>query len=488
MMNADFKSRVVGSHAAPAAHVAPAWHVLTLTLWQRRRYLVAGLVTGCVLAGVFYVMTPRMFRAEATLLVRYVADTTWLDPGATGGRVVSPDARGENIINSEIEILANRDSVEKVVDRVGPDNFPDAHPGPRQRILAIKHVLENLIVDAPRRSNIIRVTYDARTAELALQVLRDLVDTYLKKHLAVHRSGEAYDFLVQQTDQARMRLQETEEELQQMRAESSVGVTPASGEMLSRRIAEIRSQLGNAEAQLASATARMRLGSTGATRELPVMLTNLETNPSARGLRLTLSDRLTLLQQRENELSRIFTEESVPIQEIRGQIQRLMAVPSDEIQPAGEPAKSVPDMFVMPETIEVAGLEAQVLALREQLDIASKEAVHVDELKIRIDQLDRNREILEENYRMFSRSLEQARINEALDAGKISNISVVQPPLIIAANYRPGLPRTMAGSIAGCLGLSMVAAVMVELLPRWIALRPAGGHVPAAASATVSPG
>lgn len=452
-------------HAGPARPtVSRSWlpRVQEAASILRRRFIypVAGIVAALVIAVALFIYMPRMYRAESTLLVRYIADTTVLDPGASGGRVTSPDARGENIINSEVEILINRDSVEKIVDRVGSEQFVDGPPGPRQRIRAIEYVFAHLVVEAPRRSNIIKIAFDAPGAGVAQDALRALVDEYLKKHLAVHRSAAAYEFLVQQTDQARLRLQETEEELRKERTSAGMGISTEASAALTTHIAAIRSQLGAAEAQLAAATARMMAG-----RRLPREAADggaLETNAPSRGVRLTLQDRLALLEQRENELSRIYTEQSIPVQEIRGQMQQLLAAATNSMPTAETSGALAVDMIAFPERMDVAGLEAQVNALRTQLAAATQEAVRMDEFRLRIDQLDRTRQILDENYRMFSRSLEQSRINEALDAGKISNISVVQPPMIVAANFRPGLLRAMAIAFVVCAGGSIAAALLAE--------------------------
>ena len=72
-----------------------------------------------------------------------------------------------------------------------------------------------LTVTALRGTNIILVSYRSRNPELATLVLKELVNRYFTKHLEVHRSADAFNFVSQQSDEVRARLSQTEEELKQ---------------------------------------------------------------------------------------------------------------------------------------------------------------------------------------------------------------------------------------------------------------------------------
>ena len=62
-------------------------------------------------------------------------------------------------------------------------------------------------------SNIIFVSYKNHDPEMATLVLQELLSRYFVKHLEVHRSAGAFDFVTQQTDQVRARLNQTEDAL-----------------------------------------------------------------------------------------------------------------------------------------------------------------------------------------------------------------------------------------------------------------------------------
>ena len=66
--------------------------------------------------------------------------------------------------------------------------------------------------------------------------------------------------------------------------------------------------------------------------------------------------------------------------------------------------------------------------LNAQLDAIRSEAATVDKMEVSILDLRRKKDLEEANYRYYAASLEKARIDEALGAGRVSNISQIQTP------------------------------------------------------------
>ena len=79
-----------------------------------------------------------------------------------------------------------------------------------------------LNVNALKGTNIILVSYRNRDPELAARVLEELVSRYFVKHLEVHRSADAFNFVSQQSDEVRARLTQTEEELKRLKDKAGI--------------------------------------------------------------------------------------------------------------------------------------------------------------------------------------------------------------------------------------------------------------------------
>ena len=80
----------------------------------------------------------------------------------------------------------------------------------------------------------------------------------------------------------------------------------------------------------------------------------------------------------------------------------------------------------------LVALQAQAVALRAQLADMQRGLVQINENQRRIVKLQREVALDEANYRKYAISLEQSRIDTALEDQRISNISIVQ-----AASYDP---------------------------------------------------
>ena len=180
----------------------------------------------------------------------------------------------------------------------------------------------NIPADVPLRSSVIRIYFDAKEPALAQDVLRSLVTHYLRKHIEIHRSAGAYDFLSQQTDQVRARLAETEEELRRIKNEAGIVSVEDAKRSLLTRMAELVRELQEAEGTLAASDAKWNMLHPLMPSNRDVAASTLsETNDSAQYVRGY--EKLARLQDREMQLQVTFTDDSIPVQNIRAQIDEI---------------------------------------------------------------------------------------------------------------------------------------------------------------------
>ena len=93
----------------------------------------------------------------------------------------------------------------------------------------------------------------------------------------------------------------------------------------------------------------------------------------------------------------------------------------------------------------------------------SQQTQQLSEIEPQIVQLERTREIEENNYKYFQSSLEKARVDEALDPSKMPNISVVQSPSIALKTTRE-VKKIVLGLAGGGIALGLGFAFLIELL------------------------
>ena len=223
------------------------------TLFRHKWLIIVLSVLGILVSGVIYFVMPVTFVSEAKILIRYVQESKALNPNnVNDGRMLSPDSRGDNIINSEIEILTSQDLAEKVAEAVGPEKVI-GKTGPQvNKIAAGIMIVRNLQAATPKKSSVISIEYRHKTPEIAQQVLQKQVEAYLQRHIEIHRSVGIYDnFLQRETDQLRSQLQETENQLQRIRTTNGIISIEESRKTFVQEISRIRQELLIAEAELA---------------------------------------------------------------------------------------------------------------------------------------------------------------------------------------------------------------------------------------------
>ena len=421
-------------------------------------------VLGVLAAVAVVFLTPPVYRSESSLLVRYVTDTTVLDSTSMGERITSPARGGENVINSEIEILLSYELVEKVLDDMGFSQFMPTATNRFDRARTAAIVRSRINIEVPKSSNIINVSFDGPDPTVSQDFLKRLIEAYLQRHIEIHRAAGAYEFLSQQTDQLRTRLSETEEELRKLKYSEGVVSIEETKKNISVRTEELTQKLGELESSLAAAKARvdiMRPLSMALPGRTSLVWVASTTNEVAR----ELESKLHRLRQRENELLATYTADSIPVKGLREQIkdaERQLAGETPSMvtnsMTSGGAAPDNSSAFLEAQSI-LAELQARIAVHKDLLARTLEEARKIDAVESKIVQLQRNKELQEANYKYFCQSLEHARIDEALNSGRISNIGIVQSATLPSEKMRVKLPRNMAMAllfgVLGGLGLAV---------------------------------
>ena len=138
-------------------------------------------------------------------MVRYVLERSAVDPVEAEKAAPQFSSEADRVIGAEIEILTSWDLAVQVAHAVGPKRLLPTTKDPTDSGAA-RSIVANLKVISTKGSNIIFISYKNNNPEMATLVLQELLSLYFVKHLEVHRSAGAFDFVAQQTDQVRSRL------------------------------------------------------------------------------------------------------------------------------------------------------------------------------------------------------------------------------------------------------------------------------------------
>jgi len=247
---------------------------ILFALFKRKRTIILCAVAGLVAAAAYYFFYPPMYESQAKLLVRYVLERSAVDPiEAEKAAATSSSNYTDRVIDAEIEILTSWDLAVQVAEAIGPKRLlppatdlltkvahaigfkPSAAATEAEAATAISSGLK---VISTKGSNIIFVSYQNHDPQMATLVLQELLSRYFVKHLEVHRSAGAFDFVTQQTDQVRTRLNQTEDALKSLRDKTGIISLKEGSEALTAESAKIQDDLNAAEAELAEGKALVK--------------------------------------------------------------------------------------------------------------------------------------------------------------------------------------------------------------------------------------
>jgi uncharacterized protein involved in exopolysaccharide biosynthesis/Mrp family chromosome partitioning ATPase len=337
----------------------------------------------------------------------------------------------------------------------------------------------NLAVEVPNKTSAIRIVFQHPDPEVVQPVLSSVIDSYLKKHREIHQAGGTTDdFLTQQTDQLRSRLAQTEEELRKARNTAGVISLEDTKKALTEQISKIRQAIFDAEAELAERQAGLKeLSKLAPTQSTATNNASAETNSGPVDEYKSLSARLDLLWKKRDDLLTQFTEENSLVKGVREQIaaadQRKKQLETEhpslaslgKLLPRSTDERVTPPVDLSMEAARATALVSKIKVLNLQFGQITNDANRVDEMEATILDLQRKKELEESNYRYFSASLEQSRIDESLEAGRVTNIGIIQepsPPAKAPAKSSKIVAMLAAGGVAAGLAWAFLIELYLD--------------------------
>src|SRR6266513_640661 len=223
---------------------------ILFALFKRKWTILICAAVGIIAAAVAYFFYPPVYESDAKLLVRYVLERSAVDPieGAKPSGTSSNDV--DKVISAEIAILTSWDLAVQVAEAIGPKRLLPSSGAAATETAAAGVVSSGLSATSTRGSNIIFVSYKNHDPQIAPLVLQELLRRYFINHLEVHRSAGAFDFVTQQTDQVRARLNQTEDALKSLRDKTGIVSLKDGSDALTSEAAKTKDQLNAAEADL----------------------------------------------------------------------------------------------------------------------------------------------------------------------------------------------------------------------------------------------
>ena len=436
-------------------------------LFRHKWKIVLLSLAGILAAVALYFLKPPPYQSQAELLIQYVPQAGSLSLVGSDQKVIVPDSRGDDIINSEIQILTSLDLAEEAVTNIGAANILARVGGGSNAIKAAALVRNNLQGEpAAKSSSVIVVTFRHPDPQIVQPILQEVINDYFQRHYEIHSAAGQYDdALSRERSTLSVQLNDTEQQLANLKNKANIISLDDTRKGLADQIFKIQGAILDAQAELAGYESAMK-------QEDKAPLLKLETTNAQPAIPSDQIDgyndicaRLNLLRKKEQDyLVQGFTRSNVLVQEVDGQI-------ADTVKAKARLEEKYPQIAGLgiaslasggQAGAQIVALQAKLKAWDAQLDQLQMQATNLNSLAPTIVQLERTKAIQEANYQNLATKVENSHIDAALATGKAPNIKWVQMP---SPPYRDWVKaqKLMAMVAFGGIFVGLAWAFLIEL-------------------------
>ena len=437
------------SHPIAGNRPRPEAAVNYSALLRRHRNAVAAIVGGTLLLSALYTLVaPKVYKSEVILEVMGInqdfMNSKEVDP-------TSNQVTGDQYIETQTKLLKSPPVVHRTAQVLGP-KVPGAiasgdgligtvrgwigEPAvatPAQGEAVILKMLDDAKVKVDGTSDLISLTVLGPEPQLTADTANTLTQQFIEQAQDArgNSAGDTNKFLSAQLADARKKLQDSENDLQNYARQTGIVIPSESQESVAAdKLRQIQTDLAKAEADEADTQAQVEVSHSNPSEAMPQVLDD----PTLRDNRARLAD----LRRQLSDLSVTLTPQNYKIQQLQAQIADL------ELQSAHQRSNIIKRLGVQNSATE---RRKQLLnqAYHQQLGVVSDQSVKEVRYNILKKEVDANRDI----YQSMLQRVKEASIVAAL---RSSDVRVVSPGTPAGSPYRPSFALNL--SLGLLLGLT----------------------------------
>jgi polysaccharide biosynthesis transport protein len=437
------------SHPIAANRPRPEASVNYSALLRRHRNAVAAIVGGTLLLSVLYTLVaPKVYKSEVILEVMGInqdfMNSKEVDP-------TSNQVTGDQYIETQTKLLKSPPVLRRTAEVLGP-KVPGAIAGgqglvgtvrewigepaavtPAQGEAVILQMLDDAKVKVDGTSDLISLTVLGPEPQLTADTANTLTQQFIQQAQDArgNSAGDTNKFLTAQLSDARKKLQDSENDLQNYARQTGIVIPSESQESVAAdKLRQIQTDLAKAEADEADTQAQVEVSHSNPSEAMPQVLDD----PTLRDNRARLAD----LRRQLSDLSVTLTPANYKIQQLQAQIADL------EQQSAHQRANIIKRLGV---ANSATARRKQLLtqAYNQQMGVVSDQSVKEVRYNILKKEVDANRDI----YQSMLQRVKEASIVAAL---RSSDVRVVSPGSVPTSAYRPSFALNL--SLGLLLGLT----------------------------------
>jgi uncharacterized protein involved in exopolysaccharide biosynthesis len=447
---------------AREATSAPTLRELAMVLFRRRRVFVC--VSGLVLAAaVLYAFAGTKYEADMKVLVRRGRANAPVTSEENAPLDLTRIVITEEELNSEVELLRDDDVLRRVVRETGiggRDWFHFLRMGERnaERVeRAARRLARKLQVEPVKKTNLITVSYAADDPQTAARVLQSVEKAYLEKHMEVHRPTGEVRFFEQQVVKSRRQLEESKQKLLHFASSRGVVAAAQQRDLALQKLSEMdasyrQTRIARTETQRRVWELEVRL------EQLPERTTTQVRTADNPELLKALKSSLLDLELKRTGLLTKFEPSHRLVQEVEQQIAQAEAViAAEKALPLRDETTDQNTHYEWAKSeLQAAQVQLQALQAREAATLTQEAAYqsmarHLGEDAITQDDLLATEKAAQDNYLLYVKKQDGARMDDALDEQGIVNVAIAEHPVA------PALPLWSTWTVLA-IGLAAAGA------------------------------
>ncbi|XZE34170.1 GumC family protein [Pirellulaceae bacterium SH501] len=455
---------------------------------------------GLIATFAFLWIRDRSFDSNARVFIRIGRESVTVDPTASAsGQVLQLNESQKREIQSAIDILQSEEMIAKLVDEAGPevilgksDDTEDSElsnetlqklmayadqagdylaymrktlselrilepSNPRAK--AITKLQKQIKVKAEADSNVLSLRVRTESPELSQQLAVSMLDRFQVLHLKAHRSPGAVSFFTDQLGQTRTSIETLAKELSRAKNDTSITSIQDQRAVLTEKLKSLElatlASRGEEEATLAKSNNLEE-----ASQEVPERLLTSEvvglTNTSKDDMRsklYTLQLELADLTSQYLPTHPLVVKKAKQVEEASSVLETENTAPQKTT--ATNPAREALRIQQLLSKADNAGAKARSSEMETQREKLQREIRLLNEREAEIESIERELSVMTSKFRKYAESLEESRIDEALQTERLSSINIIQPPTLDDA------PVDVSNTLVSAAGLflSCLAAI-----------------------------
>jgi capsular exopolysaccharide synthesis family protein len=440
------------------------WQIIGLTL-------LIGLLTTLVTLSL-----PPIYRATVTLLIEFE------QPKIIGiEEVYGISSANKDYYQTQLEILKSRSLVETVVDKLnlvshnavnqdttsrwfdwqhwlGQVEEPATTPTFAQKQAAIVNkILANLSVEPVRNTQLAKISFESKNAQLAADVANTLANLYIETDLnaRIAMTKKATALLTERINDLRQKLSQSEQTLQTYLEEHQLVNVEGVKSVAIKQIEEMASNLVKAHRQLAETQSAyqqvqaLRGQASGAFESITAVINN----PLVQRLKEIELD----AERKVSELSKRY-----------GSKHPKMIAATTELKTARANTTKQIRQVVTGITKEYEVALANVQALEQALKEKEEQIQDINRNEYQLGVLQREVEVNRQLYDLFLTRFKETDASQDIQALQSKIGQVIEPALVASTPYKPRKKLIVAISLALGLLFSTLLAFLLEYLDNTI--------------------